>query len=93
MSDFPHNYLETIMGLRVAEAGEVEFAKFISGAVHALQVDKAGKAYSAHPARVVLNVQTYPEYENLSDIRSRQLPQRLGYMMSSKILEPTASRR
>lgn len=66
MSDFPHNYLETIMRLRVAEAGEVEFAEFISGAVHALQVDKAGNAYSAHPARVVLNVQTYPEYEKFS---------------------------
>jgi hypothetical protein len=67
MSDFPHNYLETIMRLRVAEAHEVAFAEFISGAVHALQFDKAGKAYSAHPARVVLNVNTNPEYELLSE--------------------------
>lgn len=67
MSDFPHNYLETIMRLRAAEAPELWFAEFISGAVHALQVDKAGKPYSAHPARVVLNLQSLPEYRELSD--------------------------
>jgi hypothetical protein len=66
MSDFPHNYLETIMRLRVAEENEVAFAEYISGAVHALQMDKAGKPYAAHPARVVLNVQTLPEFEGLS---------------------------
>ena len=67
MSDFPHNYLDTIMRLRAAEAPELWFAEFISGAVHALQVDKAGKPYSAHPARVVLNLQSLPEYRELSD--------------------------
>ena len=67
MSDFPHNYLETIMRLRAAEAPELWFAEFISGAVHASQVDKAGKPYSAHPARVVLNLRSMPEYQELSD--------------------------
>lgn len=67
MSDFPHNYLETIMRLRESEANEIQYAEYISGAVHALQVDKAGKPYSSHPARVVLNLQSLPEYQELSD--------------------------
>lgn len=67
MSDFPHNYLETIMRLRAADAPELWFAEFISGAVHAYQVDNVGKRYSAHPARVVLNLRSMPEYQELSD--------------------------
>ena len=67
MGDFPHNYLETIMRLRDSEANEIEYAEYISGAVHALQVDKAGKPYSAHPARVVLNLQTLPGYQELAE--------------------------
>ncbi len=66
MSDFPHNYLETIMRLREAEAPELWFAEFISGAVHASQVDKAGKPYAGHPARVVMNLKSLPEYQTLS---------------------------
>ncbi len=66
MSDFPHNYLVTIMRLRAAEAPELWFAEFISGAVHASQVDKAGKPYAGHPARVVMNLKSLPEYQTLS---------------------------
>lgn len=66
MSDFPHNYLETIMRLRAAEAPELWFAEFISGAVHASQLDKADKPYAGHPARVVKNLKSLPEYQTLS---------------------------
>ena len=59
-------FLEAIVQLRDRAAPEVEFAEYIAGAVHALQVDKAGKPYIDHPRRVVANLQSLPEYQVLS---------------------------
>jgi (p)ppGpp synthase/HD superfamily hydrolase len=66
MRNFPLRYRDVLIRLRVIDAPEVDFAEYISGAVHALQLDKAGKPYSGHPRRVLENARSLAAYNKLS---------------------------